>query len=274
MRTAFKILPQSTTINGLNLLIELGWSNFSILYYTSQPLQLHGLQVFHFDKHSRTNTVYDALQKFLNSETLPADANVDICYNFRECSLVPTAFYQPEIQKEMLDCLYMPDADAEVLASNLDSFNAHLIYRVPAKIRALLKERFPAAVSNHTQALVLPKLQSNGNILYCNVRQHTTRIVLFKDGQLQITNYYDFVTPTDVAYQLLNICTQFKVLPQDLVLSLSGFIDKNSNLYDELYKFFPELILETPEAVTLAAAIEQYPLHFFSHLTRLLQCAS
>ncbi|MBC7866366.1 MAG: hypothetical protein H7X88_02420, partial [Gloeobacteraceae cyanobacterium ES-bin-316] len=50
MKTAFKILPQEAQDNPFELLVEVGWDNVSFIYYTSTPLNMRALFVYHVEK--------------------------------------------------------------------------------------------------------------------------------------------------------------------------------------------------------------------------------
>ena len=101
------------------------------------------------------------------------------------------------------------------------------------------------------------------------------KVVLFKGGEVQMVQIFEYTTPTDAAYQLLNICNQYDLSPKEIPLTVSGFIDKKSNLFDELYRYFLNIDLDKPDnGVAIATHISQYPVHFFSHLILLVKCVS
>ena len=272
MKSAFKILPEAGVAAHMNLLIELGWNNLSFAYYEGR--QVLGLQVYHFDKNLRANALCDVLKKFLVAENFPAFTRVDICYNFQECSVIPSQFYQPANATEMLDCVHMQDKFSDDMEADLPGLSAKLLYRVPTCISQLMKEYFPQASVTHTQAKLLPSLIKTGNTIYCDVQQNVLEIAFLKDGKLQLINYFDFTVPSDVVYLLLNICAQHNIAAQDVTIALSGFIDEKSNLYTDISRYFEKVQFKEPYNADIAGPIQQYPLHFFSHLISLFQCAS
>jgi len=78
-----------------------------------------------------------------------------------------------------------------------------------------------------------------------------------------------------VAYHLLNICNLHNILPESITITLSGFVDMQSSLYEEIYRYFLNVQMEQlPQEVDITDEIKAYPTHFFSYLISLIQCAS
>jgi hypothetical protein len=90
---------------------------------------------------------------------------------------------------------------------------------------------------------------------------------------LQVIQNFQYKVPEDAAYHLLNVCERFEVKANDTVLHLNGMIDPDSNLYNELYKYFLQTAFGTlPEIFTYNEEIKKYPEHYFSHLFELAAC--
>jgi hypothetical protein len=98
-------------------------------------------------------------------------------------------------------------------------------------------------------------------------------VLLRKQGQLQLIQNFEFNTPEDVAYHVLNVCKNFEVDASATVVTVSGMIDANSNLYNGLYKYVASVkFYELPGNHNYAAAIKEHPAHYFSHLFALASC--
>ena len=98
---------------------------------------------------------------------------------------------------------------------------------------------------------------------------HTLKLFFFKEGQLQIVQYFDFTTPADVCYHILNVAERFETTASSLTLSLSGMIDVDSTLYQELYKYFLHIKFAETKDVVFSKGFEELPTHFYHHLTAL-----
>ena len=275
MKTAFKILPAEIPLRSQQLMIEIGWEGVSFVYFSPAPFQVNGLSVYQFDKNITAIDLAEELFAFLQVEQLPAFEKVHVCYNFRECLLVPSPLFKENLLAEMLNLVYPVNNRATNFSEPVDDMNLVIAYRVDNRVESVLQKQFPVSEAHHSLALQLRSLKADGDILYCNIYQHSIRVVLFKEQELQIAQFYDYSTPTDVAYHLLNLCSQHGVAPAEVTLMLSGFIDKKSNLYDELFRYFINIKLSEKNSQNeIAQAITQYPEHFFSHLITLAQCVS
>jgi hypothetical protein len=84
---------------------------------------------------------------------------------------------------------------------------------------------------------------------------------------------FEFVNQTDVAYFLLNCCNQLGLHQNSLSLQVSGFIEKESAIYNELAKYFSDISFEEiGDGIVATDKLEQYPLHYFSTLLKLAAC--
>jgi hypothetical protein len=91
--------------------------------------------------------------------------------------------------------------------------------------------------------------------------------VLRKNGQLQVIQNFEFNTPEDAIYHLLNICQSFETDATQTILTVSGMVDADSNLYNELHKYFLQInFADLPDNFKYTEEIKNYPVHYFSHL--------
>lgn len=273
MRTAFKIPPPSGNDEKFHLLIEAGYEGVSFVYYSKHPSTIQGLFIFHFDKEILADAQADELKHFLHSEELPAYSDCHICYNYKEFALVPEAMFEEAHSAPILDTLFSSNTNVSNHAIKVKSLEAMGIYRVNQDLEQILLSQYPAAKTHHAIAQQIPQLKGRKDLLYVVVYQHTLKAFLFKDDALQLVQFFEYNSPADVAYHLLNVCEQHQCSTQEMPLLLSGFVDKKSNLFDELYRYFLSIDMDEPvDHIVVSENISQYPAHFFSHLIMLVKC--
>ena len=273
MKTAFKILPAAGAENNINLLIEVGWEGASFVYYSMDPLKIEGLVIMQAEKNITAVELTNELEKLLQTEPHTEFASCHICYDFKETNLVPASYFNESEVAGMMDCVTGIQADSITFSAPVDELNATNIFRINAAINNILHNKFPEAHFHHTHNLLLPLLQKQALQLFCIIYRNSIRVILFKENKLQLVRQFEYSTPSDVAYHLLNTCSLHQVSPSQIVLTLSGYIDKDSNLYDELYRYFLNIQLnELPAGVEITDAIAEMPAHFFSHLISLVPC--
>lgn len=268
-------MPQLQQDEAYHLIVEVGWEVVSLVYFSRNPLCIQALYLYHVDKDSPALQLAEDLDECFQKENFPNHNSCHICYNFKEFTLVPTAFFKETNLSEIIGFLHGECNHSSCFSENVQGMDMVVAHRVDQRIEAVLSRHFPSAQMHHSLGLQLPILSKERDTLFCTVYQHSIRIVLFKNGVLQIARFFEYTTPADVAYHLLNVCGQHEYSPESGRLLLSGFIDQKSNLYEELYRYFLNIELEVGHKdVATAQAVSQYPVHFFSPLTLLASCVS
>jgi hypothetical protein len=100
-------------------------------------------------------------------------------------------------------------------------------------------------------------------------------VTLLKDDRLMLMQSFPYETPEDLSYQMLNIVGQFDLDISGLQIYMSGLIDKDSIIHDEIMKYF--LNVETDPGGPLHVHEEvfaNYPLHYFTSSLSLCPCGS
>ncbi|TDU40210.1 uncharacterized protein DUF3822 [Gelidibacter sediminis] len=82
--------------------------------------------------------------------------------------------------------------------------------------------------------------------LYINVAPVHFEMVVVHNGQLQLYNTFDYHTKEDFLYYILFVIEQLKLDPETLLLTLSGSIEKDDELYKLLYTYIRFVSFEEP----------------------------
>lgn len=196
-----------------------------------------------------------------------------IIYDYTPSVMVPDQYMSGNENRAMLELVYGDQRDAVIRNDYLSRHWIHNIYSIPSPVDAVMTRYFSWATCSHLFSLLPDIIQSGGNHLYCILDTEQLTVLLQKDGKLQLTQHFSFKTPEDVAYHLLNICTNFEVNVKEVSVHITGMIDADSALYKELYKYFLNIIFEgLPAAFQYPEQINEYPAHYFSHLFAIAAC--
>ena len=203
------------------------------------------------------------------NSSLPTSAfsSVTVFYNFSTSTLLPLEYFREEDKEEILAQLFVPDKMRSCFQESCRDSDIKNIYSVPTAIHNSLLEKYPTAKFAHSSSFQVDK--NNESVLRCIIYNAGIKIIFFKEGQLQIVQYFDYVTPTDVCYHLLNVAERFETAPSSIQLILSGMIDVNSTLYQEVYKYFLHINFGAAQEFVVAEGFEGLPSHFYHHLTAL-----
>ena len=195
-----------------------------------------------------------------------------IAYDHPQSILTPSAIYQPETAGLFLNASYGIMTGSDLISELISEWQLYNTYTVPLEQLKWIRQKFPAARSWHQYSLTIKKLNAAGNAgqLLVDFRTDDFTLLVAKDSKLVLAQCFSYTTPGDVLYYLLKTCRQFSLSQKDVDLQLTGLIDKNSALYNELYLYFMNVQFRRAGWDTGA----DYPVHFFTSLNDLAQCAS
>ena len=277
MKTAFNIKPEIEEIGNLHLLFEAGDYGISCCWYAKNPVDVKGISVYNFSVSADATEKANELEKLLQTETAfsKTPLSTSICYNFRESMPVPAEYYKPGCERDLLLLLFDCGPECQVSSEEVPGKGIYNLHAVNRKMESVMSRHFPGAVTFHASSRQLVQETATGNDMYCTVFHNMVKVILYKDGVLQLLQYFNYAGTTDVAYHLLNSCKQYGISPAEVNLRLCGLIDTGSLLYNELYKYFSLISFHvTGNNVHMHERVTFYPAHYFSHLTDLLPCGS
>jgi hypothetical protein len=173
-----------------------------------------------------------------------------------DCSLIDVVYDQPAQH-------YLNDTIAEWQMTN--------VYSLPSYIHHLVN-RLPNVKYYHVYT---PSLKVyNGFTADSQVSVHLTtqhfRVLVRKEGKVQLVQTYFYKTPLDVVYYLLKIFSEFQLDQNETYVILSGLVEEDSAMYKELYSYFTNLHFAQPPTISLPA--NDHPHHFFTSLYNVAAC--
>jgi hypothetical protein len=225
--------------------------------------------------HTENGLLENDLQRILTDSFFLRESfsNVDIVWSVAESIIVPQAFFSRDKYSAMLDLVYGSAGNWHVKSELLLSQNMYNTYRVEATTENIILQKFPAAIQSHQATAMVNFNPAEKELLYCNFYPGSLTVLLRKNNQLQLVQNFNYATPEDAAYHLLNVCQRFEVNAIETVITASGTIDENSNLYRELYKYFSAInFCKLPEGFLYADDINELPQQYFCHFITAATC--
>ncbi len=269
MKIAFKIEPSTDKNVPLHLLIEVGDEDISFLIFSKTPFKIEGLYSLNFEKDIIPKNYIDSVKKYMEATTLLRVmdfSTLTVCYNFSTSVLVPLQYFIEDEKQQILDQLFVPDKSRICFQESCKDQSIKNVYSVPAVIHNSFAEQYPSGIFSHSSS---HQLSNKDATFYCIIYSSSIKVIFFKEGQLQIVQYFNYTTAADVCYHILNVAERFDTIPSSLQLILSGMIDLNSTLYKELYKYFLHINFAESKDIIVAENLEELPTHFYHHLTAL-----
>lgn len=189
----------------------------------------------------------------------------NIFYNFAEFVLIPANFFKDESGRAILDVQYPLGADDVVLMDTTDAITN--VYAVPKALHNMISQKNIPFLHSASCQLNEP------DGLYAIFYQNTLKLILNQYGKLQFIQQFSFQDAQEAAYNILNICKQHELDPEEETLRIAGMVDEASPLYKEIAKYF-NVKFAVLENMSKAESLSAYPDHFFYHLMALSSCVS
>ena len=255
-------------------MVQAGKQGISFTQLDSDTSTFIDVQVYHFAKYESDNAIAAAINDILSAENLLQQhfKKIFVTWCFDENILVPFEYFDVTNANAMLELVYGDGAQAAPQHELVLAHNLHSVYRIPTAVKNIFNHWFPFSIQSHQASLLINLEKVHTNLMYCIFYPNAFTVMLRRNSHLQVIQNFEFSTPEDVAYHLLNIYQRFEAVPQTTVM-LSGMIDANSNLYNELYKYFLNIEFATlPGNFNYAEEIKEQPAHYFSHLFATALC--
>lgn len=204
--------------------------------------------------------------------------STEVFYNNGHSVLIPERYVNSEQADQWLE-LVVGDLHEELpLQDSIHEMDARLVYSVVPSLHEDLLRRYPNASYSHFNTGWLKKKFKYGQQLtQMEVVLYPSHIIvtLWRQGQLLIIQSYDYDTPEDVAWWLLNVVQQWDMQPSELPVVVSGLVETQSPMYAEIRKYFLDVALDVrPDSFQYDFSFDNYPQHFFSPIFSLALCGS
>lgn len=176
-------------------------------------------------------------------------SNTLIYLNNGEALIVPSKKFQRESMDTFLTAIY---GDTNNVFSQADLINIEdnpvTIYRCSASLNHTIKQNFVSFNYKNSYTKILENLFSKDRMLMEMIKVQFYRksmlVVVIYNNQLMLIQTYNYNSPEDVIYYLLNIVQEFNLSVKNTPIEVSGLIDVKSRHFELLENIFGRLSLE------------------------------
>ncbi len=257
------------------LLMEVNETSFS--YVILGPDSKLLVAAYYVLTHAEGRNLTEAIRQIVDGQDILQQEfrQAIVVYNFSETTLVPAKWYHHEVNRDLIELLFGNLKKGLVLSEQVNAFELHTIYRIPAAVHSLLQQKFSAGKYWHVYTLWLQTLQKldsqEAERIHLVFAADKVLVAVFKNQQLQLLQSFAYTTPEDVVYHLLHCCQQLSLSQEDCILRIGGYIDEDSALFNEIKKYFLKIEFDKVEGADEVSPAE-YPAHYFSYLQKLALC--
>lgn len=275
MNTVFEILPSSLEPEKCTLICEVNNEGFSFCIKEAELNSFLGLGIYHFDNSKPAEGFPIALQVLFHQKEFLSKNFKKICivYSFPQSVLIPFSIYKRENNETLMNMMFGDlETNETTLTDVIPGQSMYNCYSLPAAVIEVIQAHFRNTSMAHQYSLIL-KTPGEEGANKMSVIFYAQKVVvnLIKEGKHQLINSYNYQTPEDVSYILLNILHQFEI--ENIHLMITGLIEENSALYKEIYKYFDDIELSGyREGMVYAEEIKAFPSHYFSYIFDMDSC--
>jgi hypothetical protein len=281
LKANFDIVPEmrdSEELRSSQLLIEVGEKMFSYVIYHKEQRRFLGLRQYNLDYTPGKTMLENLLEIISNDDLLQVQfSEAFVIYNYTDSNFLPEKVFHIELNQPVTEIIYGNARKGLLLSEKVIGYKMYNIYRVPREIHALLQRKFASGNYWHYYTLLLNDSQTqaspNSPVIKMVMRADQFLVAVFNGEKIQLVQSYTYQTPDDVSYYLLTICGRFNISQEKVTLIVSGLLDEQSRLYQELLKYFLQVQWDRlPDTVKLDAAFAAFPDHYFSPLLKMALC--
>lgn len=280
LKATFDIIPESIASENLRnnlLLMEVSDQIFCYVLYNRESRRFLGFRQYNLD-FIPGKTPLEALSEVLSGdEHLQHNfAEAYLVYHYTDSNLLPEKYFTIDLNKPVTEIVYGNARKGLLLNDKVDGWDLYNIYRIPREVHSLLQQKFSAGKYWHYNTLLLSGIDKeniDGDMIKVVIAADKFAVVVFRNQQLQLAQSYHYQTPEDVSFQLLALALQFGIDQETANLKVSGLMDEQSILYQELLKYFNQLEWEQiPGETSAGEGFENFPSHYFSPLLKMALC--
>ena len=274
LKPSFSIQAHKIDFNTAQVYTEIGPMGFSMAVADGEKC-FKAVVIYNFPAGLREHEYVEKLNEVFNSENLLQKkySKAHIFWSFPESMLMPAAFMEAEKNESVLNLVFGDAKQGIVRSDFIYKHNLHLVYRTATAVVETVADLLPMATQTHFFSTLVNRDFLDGDHLYCVFYNNCLTVLLIGNGKLQVVQNYGFNNPADAVFHLLNTCKGFNVKADEVCLHINGMIDKESELFAAIYKYFLHIEFDRlPEGFNFHESIKHHPEHFFSHLFELASC--
>lgn len=244
-----------------HILVEVGGYGITIVWYNLEEKSVKGIRAFQFN--GTDSKDYPAqIQQVLNVSGLE-HLHVKLLFNNKESVIVPVEYHKTDADVRMMS-LFFGNEDGVTYSGKVHGDDqTDVVFRVGTPVAHYFESRFQGVQFQHATQYQIAACNEG---LSCSVYPNYIKVLLVQNNILQLVQYFDYQTPTDVAYHLLNICDIYSLNRETISLYISGMVDHESNLYKECSRYFLNIQPE-PSRLSMPESMDSSAHHYFSQLT-------
>lgn len=165
--------------------------------------------------------------------------STSICYSNFPTTIVPNQLYSEKNKEEYLS--FISNKKGVIKTDNIHQNSATTIYKVKENIVYLINQIQSEIIERNSSTIIIEQLikqyKEQKKTAFLFVNKSNIEIIILKNGELILHNYFDIDNSVDVLYYTLFCFNQLNMNPEENNLYLFGNIEKKDENYIILYDY-------------------------------------
>lgn len=290
MPVAYNIYPSfavddesllETDLTACNLLVMVGNGLFSYVVFDAAAKKFLALKSYQYTPSKLALADLEMIEQIFDTDKLLLTAFKSVLLAFKtgDTVLVPSTYYLPSLKKDYLHFSFPERIQEAILADQREQLPMVNIYSVDKDLLGFLRKEFSTDLVLHANTALLQSYPKDldfdhaDGIAFIEIEQQRFTITVYKNGQLLIQKETDFVEGLDVVYTVVNLLRQLGLDEQKVKVKLGGAVATDAAVYQELYKFIPQLEwIQRVPGLNYITKMQEIPGYYFHNLYALALC--
>jgi len=201
--------------------------------------------------------------------------NLRVGWSSSKQTLVPNRLFNPAEQAVYLEQSVDIDSGEQTRSEEIPAMGMHHIYAVKAAQLKVLQSRFPGSRHFHLGTALLheqQRLMANMDrpCVFIHLRGLHLWVSVFDKSTLRFFNSFSYKSTKDFVYYVLLGFEEAGLKPSGAHALLSGTIVENSEIYQQLSRYLPDMAFVPCSAYyQYGELLKQQPAHFYFGLLSL-----
>ena len=237
-------------------------TNFTYDYIKNYPLT------------SKDNTATEITDIINNDAILKADFHSQsLAFVNFPTTLLPHRLYKKKEAKSLL--AFNTEVNGTVLADNIVSQKAQLIYSVPESILTIVTNFFPKAKYKAQESILIQQysqLNTEKKKAYLYLKEKKVGITIFNCNKLILNNSFNYSSKEDLLYYVLFSFEQLNISTNSIDVTVFGTIEDTDESFSLMYEYIRNIKLgKRPHQFTFPTEFNTLSHHkYFGLFTQIL----
>ncbi|SHL19315.1 Protein of unknown function [Chitinophaga jiangningensis] len=270
-----------TDLTACHLLVLVGSGTFSYVVYEPVAKKFLALKSYHFQPQKIALADLEMIEEVFEVDKLlfTAFRSVLLAFDTGSGVLVPQQYFNAGLKKDYLH-LVQPEKVQEAVLSDLIYGQPFVnVYSLDKDLVGFLRKEFSSDLVIHASSALLLAypmdfdFNNEKGIAFVEVQRNAITITIYKAGKLLIHQEAEYQSGLDVVYTVVNTLRLLGMDEKEVKVKLSGALVKDNAVYQEMYKFIPNLEwAQRLPGFSYISKMQEIPGYYFHNLYALALC--